>query len=374
MLVSAMEDRPLVFEGLEDLEPARPRARAARARASASFRAVIAAPNRTAALALGDRTVLLVEAPPPTFAERRQAWADLTGAAGDRRRGRQVPALDRPDRRGRRGVPAGRDRATGARSPTPDELDLGARQASSSRLGELAARIPPGYRWDDLVMPERQRELLQSISAYLRHRDRVLSDWGYEKAVARTQGLKVLFAGESGTGKTMAAQVLAAAARAGDLPRRPRDDRVQVHRGDREEPRPHLRRRRGLERDPVLRRGRRAVRQALGGLGRARPLREHRGRVPAAEDGGLRGRGHPRHELPPQHRRRVRAPARLRDRLPVPRGRGPAPDLGAAAAGRGAAAPTTSTSTSWPSASSSRAARSATARCRRRSRRPTTAA
>ena len=38
----------------------------------------------------------------------------------------------------------------------------------------------------------------------------MLSDWGYEKTVARTQGLKVLFAGESGTGKTMAAQVLAA--------------------------------------------------------------------------------------------------------------------------------------------------------------------
>ena len=94
--------------------------------------------------------------------------------------------------------------------PEPGDLDLGARQASSSRLGELAARLPPGYRWEDLVVPERQRELLQSISAYLRHRDRVLSDWGYEKTVARTQGLKVLFAGESGTGKTMAAQVLAA--------------------------------------------------------------------------------------------------------------------------------------------------------------------
>ena len=60
------------------------------------------------------------------------------------------------------------------------------------------------------MVPERQLELLQSISAYLRHRDRVLSDWGYERSVARTQGLKVLFAGESGTGKTMAAQVLAA--------------------------------------------------------------------------------------------------------------------------------------------------------------------
>jgi SpoVK/Ycf46/Vps4 family AAA+-type ATPase len=97
-----------------------------------------------------------------------------------------------------------------AEVPGPEELDLGARQASSSRLGELAARLPPGFRWEDLVLPERQVELLQSISAYLRHRDRVLSDWGYDKSVARTQGLKVLFAGESGTGKTMAAQVLAA--------------------------------------------------------------------------------------------------------------------------------------------------------------------
>ena len=70
--------------------------------------------------------------------------------------------------------------------------------------------MSPGYSFDDLVLPERQRDLLRSISAYLRHRDRVLSEWGYERTVARTQGLKVLFAGESGTGKTMAAQVLAA--------------------------------------------------------------------------------------------------------------------------------------------------------------------
>jgi SpoVK/Ycf46/Vps4 family AAA+-type ATPase len=100
--------------------------------------------------------------------------------------------------------------ARGEERPVASDLDLGSRQASSSRLGELASRLPPGYRWEDLVVPERQLDLLRSISAYLRHRDRVLSDWGYERSVARTQGLKVLFAGESGTGKTMAAQVLAA--------------------------------------------------------------------------------------------------------------------------------------------------------------------
>ena len=101
--------------------------------------------------------------------------------------------------------------ARGAPAPEPTDLDAGARQASSSRLGELAARLPPGYQLGGPRRPERQQaELLQSISAYLRHRDRVLSDWGYEQTVARTQGLKVLFAGESGTGKTMGAQVLAA--------------------------------------------------------------------------------------------------------------------------------------------------------------------
>jgi SpoVK/Ycf46/Vps4 family AAA+-type ATPase len=60
------------------------------------------------------------------------------------------------------------------------------------------------------VVPDRQLDALHSISAYLRHRDQVLGDWGYERRVAKSQGLKILFAGESGTGKTMAAQVLAA--------------------------------------------------------------------------------------------------------------------------------------------------------------------
>jgi hypothetical protein len=208
-LISALEGRPIVFEGLDDLDPAE-RARVLRAIEQREDRTVIATGNRTAALALGDRTVLLVEAAPPTFAERRQAWADLTGteqtadvAAKFRLSiGQIVEAAEVARLAARAGG--------GGEVPSPQELDLGARQASSSRLGELAARLPPGFRWEDLVLPERQRELLQSISAYLRHRDRVLSDWGYDKTVARTQGLKVLFAGESGTGKTMAAQVLAA--------------------------------------------------------------------------------------------------------------------------------------------------------------------
>ena len=101
-------------------------------------------------------------------------------------------------------------RSRGEPAPAPADLDMGARHASSSRLGELATRLEPAYSWADLVLAERQLDVLRSISAYLRHRDRVLSEWGYETTVSRAQGLKVLFAGESGTGKTMAAQVLGA--------------------------------------------------------------------------------------------------------------------------------------------------------------------
>src|SRR3954447_25506957 len=207
-LIGALENRPLIFEGLEDIEPAE-RGALLRAIEQRPERTVLAAPTRTAALALGERTVLLVEAGPPSFAERRQAWSDLSGIedTGDvaaKFRLSMTQIVEAAEVARLNAV------ARGHAAPEPRDLDMGARQASSSRLGELAARLPPGYKWEDLVVPDKQREQLQSISAYLRHRDRVLSDWGYEKTVARTQGLKVLFAGESGTGKTMGAQVIAA--------------------------------------------------------------------------------------------------------------------------------------------------------------------
>jgi hypothetical protein len=209
-LYCALEGRQFCADGLDALEPAE-RVALVRAIDEHPERLVLIAPTRAGALTLGDRTVLAVEAPMPSFPERHAAWTGLTGtedkdtrdvAAKFRLSLTQIDAAAEVAR-----ITA---RSHGADKPTGADLDLGARHASSTRLGELAARLTPRYQWEDLVLPERQRELLASISAYLRHRDRVLSEWGYERAVARTQGLKVLFAGESGTGKTMGAEVLAA--------------------------------------------------------------------------------------------------------------------------------------------------------------------
>ena len=225
-LVSALEDRPVIFEGLEDVEPA-DRGRLLRSiehppGAHRSWPRPPAPPRSRSA-----------SAPCCWSRPSRRPFAERSAGVGGpdrldrvRRRRRQVPALDDPDRRGLRGrAPVG-DRARRGPAGAPSTSTRAPGRRSSSRLGELAARLPPGYKWEDLVVPERQRELLQSISAYLRHRDLVLSDWGYDKSVARTQGLKVLFAGESGTGKTMARAGARGRARPRALPRRPRDDGV----------------------------------------------------------------------------------------------------------------------------------------------------
>ena len=207
-LAAALEHALLCFDGLEDLNAAE-RSRLLEQIDSRPERSVLIGRTRREAQALADRTVLLVEVPFPSFTERRIAWEAFSGtdgaadvAAKFRLSIEQIVAAAEVSR-----VAA---RTRGQDTPEPSDLDLGARHASSSRLGDLAARLSPGYSFDDLVLPDRQRDVLRSISAYLRHRDRVLSEWGYELTVARTQGLKVLFAGESGTGKTMAAQVLAA--------------------------------------------------------------------------------------------------------------------------------------------------------------------
>jgi ATPase family associated with various cellular activities (AAA) len=206
-VTALLEGREIVFDGLDDLEPEK-HLRVQRALGARGERILVCARDADAVVALGDETAIVIPATPPTFAERRAAWVAHAGteavddvAAKFRLSIRQIAdaaSVARLTARARGdAVPAGRD------------LDLGARRASSTRLAELASRLDAPFSWADLVIPDRQLEVLRSISAYLRHRDLVLSEWGYDRAVARTQGLKVLFAGESGTGKTMAGQVLA---------------------------------------------------------------------------------------------------------------------------------------------------------------------
>ncbi|MEG4323808.1 ATP-binding protein [Microcoleus sp. AT3-A2] len=83
------------------------------------------------------------------------------------------------------------------------------RTQSRPRLDELAQRIIPAETWDDLVLPETARNTLREIAAHVRQRTKVYSQWGFASRGGRGLGISALFAGTSGTGKTMSAEVLA---------------------------------------------------------------------------------------------------------------------------------------------------------------------
>jgi SpoVK/Ycf46/Vps4 family AAA+-type ATPase len=83
------------------------------------------------------------------------------------------------------------------------------RSLSRPRLADLAQRIVPSAAWDDLVLPEIQKQTLRQISSQVRHRMKVYETWGFAAKGNRGLGVSALFTGESGTGKTMAAEVLA---------------------------------------------------------------------------------------------------------------------------------------------------------------------
>ncbi len=77
------------------------------------------------------------------------------------------------------------------------------------RLDDLAARIDTVANWDDLVLPAAELEILHEIAAQVRGRSQVYERWGFQDKSRRGLGISALFAGASGTGKTLAAEVLA---------------------------------------------------------------------------------------------------------------------------------------------------------------------
>ena len=90
-----------------------------------------------------------------------------------------------------------------------DSLWDACRAQSRPRLDDLAQGIKAFSSWDDLVLPERESQVLRSIAAHVRQRNQVYERWGFAAKGQRGLGIAALFAGVSGTGKTMSAEVLA---------------------------------------------------------------------------------------------------------------------------------------------------------------------
>ena len=80
---------------------------------------------------------------------------------------------------------------------------------SRPQFAKLAQRIEAKATWKDIVLPEEETILLHQIADRVRQRNKVYQEWGFESRMNRGLGISALFAGESGTGKTMAAEVIA---------------------------------------------------------------------------------------------------------------------------------------------------------------------
>jgi hypothetical protein len=172
-----------------------------------------------------ERRLLSFAVPGSTATEQVQVWKEALGAAAVSLDGRVetlvsqftlstgnihaavAQALLPAD-----GVPGHRQGA-GATTASRDKLAAAlwdaCRMQARPRLDGLAQRIEPSAAWDDLVLPEAQKQFLRQIAVHVRQRSKVYQTWGFASKGSRGLGISALFAGPSGTGKTMAGEVLA---------------------------------------------------------------------------------------------------------------------------------------------------------------------
>ncbi|MCF6260635.1 MAG: ATP-binding protein [Gammaproteobacteria bacterium] len=159
------------------------------------------------------RQRLSVEINKPTPEEQQQLWAKAL----------QDKAKDQPQRLAEqfsfsqneinRLARTALDQSSGNEpsSKQPENTDLwqACRIAARAGMEQLARRIDAKATWKQLVLPPEQKALLHQITDQVAQRNRVYEEWGFREQMNRGLGINALFAGESGTGKTMAAEVIA---------------------------------------------------------------------------------------------------------------------------------------------------------------------
>jgi hypothetical protein len=150
-----------------------------------------------------------LEAPVPTAPEQELLWRLALGGAAHNGAVARVGSQFQLGADAIRAAGADARARTSAGAPLADALWEACRLQSRPRLESFAQRIEPAADWEELVLPEMERRTLAEIVLHVRHRALVYETWGFATRSARGLGISALFAGPSGTGKTMAAEVIA---------------------------------------------------------------------------------------------------------------------------------------------------------------------
>jgi hypothetical protein len=154
-----------------------------------------------------NRSTIVCEVPRANAPEQRDLWLEALGDQAGAHNGtleRVVRQFDFDVER------IARTAARFAASPAgPDTLWRLCREAARPHVESLARRIDCRAGWDDIVLPAAQTAVLRELATQAAHRHTVYEEWGFAARSGRGLGLTALFAGPSGTGKTLAAEVIA---------------------------------------------------------------------------------------------------------------------------------------------------------------------
>jgi hypothetical protein len=154
------------------------------------------------------RATVSVDVTKPSAAEQAAAWQSGLGLAAGESPGQLAAQFNLS-------FPAIRQLARdalseqGDKAPLRDRLWEACLASTRPQLDVLAERIIPKATWDDIVLPEAESALLRHIAEQVAQRTTVYEKWGFGEKMSRGLGISALFSGESGTGKTMAAEVIA---------------------------------------------------------------------------------------------------------------------------------------------------------------------
>ncbi len=164
-------------------------------------------------MTLSQRPTIALDVGKPSADEQRALWQQALGGAGGELQ-EPIDLLTAQFNLSARAIRAAAADTLG-RLAMDHQAEIGhtswdvCRTRARIRLDDLAQRIAPAATWDDLVLPQPQRRIIRDIAAHVRQRTQVYDRWGFAAKGERGLGISALFAGASGTGKTMAAEVLA---------------------------------------------------------------------------------------------------------------------------------------------------------------------